>query len=79
MSTQRAEVPAEDRHAKLELAFIQEFLERRGYTPDSLRALSASEANAVLRQASQYASGRLTEVECRAHLIEDLHHGAPPA
>ena len=33
MSAERAEVPAVDPHAKLEHAFIQEYLERRGYTP----------------------------------------------
>ena len=71
MSAERAEVPAADPHAKLEHAFIQEYLERRGYTPATLRTLTEPEAIAVMRQASLYASGRLTEVESRAHLVDD--------
>ena len=79
MSAERAEVPAVDPHAKLEHAFIQEYLDRRGFTPETLRTLTEPEAIAVMRQASLYASGRLTEVESRAHLVDDLHHGGPPA
>ena len=71
--------PQSNPHSKLERAFIQEFLERLGYSFESLKALPETEANAILKDAAQYASGRLTEVETRAHLVEDLHHGVPPA
>ena len=67
-----------DQTAKLEQAFIAEFLERSGHTPDSLRMLPSDQAEALMKQASAYASGRLTEVESRAHFVHDIHHAANP-
>jgi hypothetical protein len=65
--------------AELERSFIAEFLRERGHTVDSVRALPDAEAHALLRQASIYASGRLTEVESRAHFVDDMHRpGGPP-
>jgi hypothetical protein len=64
--------------AALERAFIAEFLERRGYTLEALQRLPAAEAHDLMKQASVYASGRLSEVESRAHLVHDLHHAANP-
>jgi hypothetical protein len=59
--------------SELERAFIVEFLHARGHTFDTVRALPAADAHALLQQASVYASGRLTEVESRAHLVDDMH------
>jgi hypothetical protein len=65
--------------SKLERAFEAEFLQDRGHTIDSLRLLPAAEALALQRQASVYASCRLTEVESRAHFFEGMHGpGGPP-
>lgn len=64
--------------AQLEQAFIAEYLQRRGHTLSSLQALPGELSNALLREASLYASGRLTEVESRAHFVIDIHDGNQP-
>ena len=64
--------------AQLEQAFIVEFLQGRGHTLSSLHDLSGEAANRLLREASLYASGRLTEVESRAHFVTDIHDGTRP-
>ena len=63
-----------DQNAQLERALIAEFLEKRGFTDETLRALPASERHQLLEQASIWASSRLAEVESRAHFVHDLHH-----
>ena len=70
--------PHDDRHAQLERAFIAEYLLRYNRTPESIRDLPPDEAAALLKDASLYASGRLCEVESRAHLIAELHQGHEP-
>jgi hypothetical protein len=70
--------PGDDPLAQLERALIEEFLERQGSSLSALRSLPPEEANRLLRDASAYASGRLSEVETRAHLVGDLHSGVPP-
>ena len=64
--------------AQLERAFIVEYLQGRGYGLSTLRELPGKEADALLKEASIYASGRLSEVESRAHLVDDLHHSPQP-
>ena len=71
MSVERTSVG--DPLSELERAFIAEFLRDRGHTLDTVRALPPAEAHALLQQASIYASCRLTEVESRAHFVEDMH------
>ena len=65
-----------DRDASLETALIAEFLARKGQTLETLRDLPSDQALTLLEDASSYASGRLAEIEARAHLQHDLH-GAP--
>jgi hypothetical protein len=77
MSSDPAE-PHGDPLSQLERAFIEEFLHGRGYHLNTLRQLPNDQANALMREASAYASGRLTEVETRAHLVEDLHDSSEP-
>ena len=67
-----------DPGARLEQAFIAEFLESLGHSVASLHDLPAAQAADLMKQASRYASGKLTEVESRAHLLDDLHHGKDP-
>lgn len=67
--------PQDDRHAQLERAFIAEYLLSRHRTPESIKALPPDEAAALLKDAALYASGRLCEVESRAHLLAELHQG----
>jgi hypothetical protein len=67
-------VPGEDPVAQLERAFLTEFLELRGHTLESVRALPSEEMHALLKAAAIHAAGRLTEVETRAHYVHELHH-----
>lgn len=78
MSAERSEKPADDPLAQLERAFIAEYLHDRGLTLAALQELPEEQANALLREASLSASGRLSEVESRAHFVDDLHHTPQP-
>ena len=77
MSSNRSESIG-DPLAQLEIAFIEEYLHDRGHHLNTLRDLPRDQANALMKEASAYASGRLTEVETRAHLVEDLHDASEP-
>ncbi|NJN16750.1 MAG: hypothetical protein HC822_10980 [Oscillochloris sp.] len=59
----------------LERAYMQEYLRGHGFSLETLRDLPAERAKALLRDASIYASMKLSEVEARAHLVEELHGG----
>lgn len=72
------ESTAKDPVAQLERALIAEFLERRGYSLSTLDELPAEQATALLKEATVYASGKLTEVEARAHFVHDLHDAGHP-
>ena len=61
---------------ELERAYITEYLQRQGHTPESVHALPTPAANELLKAASIYASGRLTEVESRSHYVGEMHGGA---
>jgi hypothetical protein len=71
--------PDGDPHAHLERAFMDEYLRTRGHSLATLHNLPAEQVKTLMEQASLYASARLTEVEARAHLVDDLHRGGPPA
>lgn len=71
--------PQNDPHADLERAFIEEYLHARQQTLATLKHLPVSEADEMLKEASLFASGRLTEVESRAHLVEAIHRTEPVA
>jgi len=69
-----ADTPARsDQTAQLEQAFILEFIERQGYTPEDVRTLPAAEADALRKAASSYASARLAEMESRAQYVHEIH------
>jgi hypothetical protein len=61
--------------ATLERAFIEEYIRRRGYDPLELAALPDETRDALLRDASVYASAKLTEVESRSHFLDEIHDG----
>lgn len=67
------QAPRLDQMARLEEELIAEFLEGRGHTRESVRALPDTERHAIMREASLHASMRLTEVESRARYVDDLH------
>ena len=75
MSTERSDKHGDHPLAQLERAFITEFLQGAGYSLSTLHELPEHQANGLLKQASQYASGKLTEVESRAHFVDEMHHG----
>jgi hypothetical protein len=70
---------SEDPHAQLERAFIEEYLRSRQHSLETVRQLPPDEAGLLLQQASVFASGRLTEVESRAHLVDELHRAPESA
>ena len=78
MSDGDSSAPHSEPLAQLERAFIEEYLHRRGQHLNTLKSLPPDEANALMKEASAYASGRLSEVETRAHLVSDLHDASEP-
>jgi hypothetical protein len=78
MPSELPETSVGDPLSELERAFIAEFLQGRGHTLETARALPPAEAHALLQEASVYASCRLTEVESRAHYVEDMHRSSGP-
>jgi hypothetical protein len=67
--------PLEEPLAELERLLIEEYLRGFGHDSASLRARSDDAARKLLRDASEHAAVRLTEVESRAHYVRDLHDG----
>jgi hypothetical protein len=68
-----AEKPLEDPQAELETALIDEFLRLRGVSRHTLQEIPEEKATALMREASTYASARLTELESRAHYVHEIH------
>jgi len=58
---------------QLEQSLIDEYLRMRGHDPHALSALPASERDALLKDASVYASSKLCEVESRSQFVHKLH------
>jgi hypothetical protein len=75
--TEEAE-PMEDRNAILERALIEEYLREKGYSLEGLKELTTEFAEKLMKEASQYASLKMEEVEARAHFIRELHDDASP-
>jgi hypothetical protein len=65
--------PSEDPEARLERAFVDDFLRMRGHTAASVDGLPEDERQRLLKDASTYAAGKLTEVEARARFVHQLH------
>lgn len=78
MTTKQSEQaePMEDRNAFLEKALIEEYLHEKGYSLEGLKKLPAEVAEKLMKEASQYASLKMEEVEARAHFIKELHDDA---
>jgi len=60
--------------SELERALIEEFLRAHGRDPRKLEDMSERDREALLRDASTYASDRLTEVESRSHYVHEIHN-----
>jgi hypothetical protein len=63
----------DDIHPFLEKVLIETYLNGKGYTQEELRGLPEEEARQLMTEASTYASGKLAEVEVKAHLMQVLH------
>jgi hypothetical protein len=63
----------EDIHAFLEKTLIEAYLKGKGYTLEDFRKLPKEEAKYLMKEASTYASGKLAEVEVKAHFMQELH------
>ncbi len=70
--------PMEDPNALLEKTLIEEYLREKGYTLETLKKLPEEQAGQLMKEASQYASLKMEEVEARAHLVNELHDDASP-
>ena len=68
--------PTEDPNTMMENALIAEFLKQKGYTHDDLKKLPAEMVEKLMKEASQYASLKMEEVEARAHFVKELHDDA---
>jgi hypothetical protein len=63
----------EDPNALLEKAIIEEYLRSRGLTLEALEHLPKRTRTRLMTEASRYASLKLTELEARAHLVDEVH------
>jgi len=68
-----------DPQAALETALIDEYLREHGTEREKLRRMPPEQSLRISREASAYATARLTEVETRAHYVQELHGSAPVA
>ena len=65
--------PMEEPLAELERELITGYVADAGQDLDSLLARTDEQARQLLKDASSYATARLTEVESRAHYLRSLH------
>ena len=62
-----------DPRAELERAFIETYLNNKGFTWQSLKTLPKKRAHQLRIATSIYASCRLAEIEARSALVEKMH------
>ncbi len=67
------ERPIEEPLSELERQFITEYLATAGADYHALLARNDDQARSLLRQAAQYASERLSEIEARSEYVHKLH------
>jgi hypothetical protein len=65
--------PVDDPEAKLERAFVDQFLAQQGESRQTLAVMPETRRMTLLREARKYASERLAEVQARAHYVGELH------
>jgi hypothetical protein len=63
----------DDIHPFLEKLLIETYLKGKGYTLKKLKSLPEEDKKRLMEKASTYASGKLAEVEVKAHLMRELH------
>lgn len=60
----------------LELQYIKEYLQSRGLTYKETWDLPGEKRMRIMKEAMQYASGKLEETRSKAKLIDHLHDAA---
>ena len=65
----------EDPNAVLEKALIEEYLHESGYSLEKLRNYQKRWWKNLMKEATQYASLKMEELEARAHFVEEIHDG----
>lgn len=74
MKSERLEVaPLQAPLGDLERTLIDEFLHVHGYDAVRLASLADDTRQALLSEASVYASAKLAEINSRSHFIHDIH------
>lgn len=68
--------PMEDRNAFVEEKLIEEYLRDNGYSRESIKKLPVEVIEKIMKEASQYASLKMEEVEARARFVKELHTDA---
>ena len=68
--------PIQDRSALLENSLIEEYLKEKGYSHEDLKKRPAELVEKLMKEASQYASLKMEEVQARAHFVKELHDDA---
>lgn len=66
------EAPLEDRHAQLEMMYVEEYLAARKLTREALDKLPVEERKTILREAMLWASGQLADAETRLRVLQEL-------
>lgn len=69
----RDKQPLHDPLAELERHLISAYVAGAGHDLDELLRRADEDAKRLLAEASQYASGKLSEVEARSHYLHKLH------
>ena len=62
----------EGHQKSLECKYVKEYLLSRGYLLEDLDQLPPSEAKRLMREACQYASFRLAEIEARVNFLRKI-------
>ncbi len=75
MIRDRADVALQAPLGQLERELIEQFVRSLGYDPARLGALPDAVRDSLLRDASVYASAKLSEVESRSHFVDAIHEG----
>jgi len=64
--------PAEDRNAFLERNLIEQYLHEKGYSLEGLKKMPAELVETLMKEASQYASLKMEEVNARARFVHGI-------
>ncbi len=64
---------SEGPQSALERKYLEEYLNGKGTSLDEVHKLPKAKAQQLMREACQYASLKLAEVESRAHLRDEIH------